>query len=63
MTVVRCPICDWRVCDSNKSPQIEKLSSINIKKADIVIKCKNCKCCLALKLYHENNDLYKDSRC
>lgn len=50
MEQIKCPVCNKRACDSNKSLQISKLSNNNIKKADIVIKCKNCKSCLAINV-------------
>lgn len=50
MTAIPCPVCNKRVCDSDRSPKIAKLSNSNIDKADIVIKCKNCKSCLAVKI-------------
>ena len=37
-------------CDSDKSLKIEKISSENSGSADIVIKCKNCKAHLAVKV-------------
>ena len=50
MTVIYCPVCNKRVCDSNKRPIIAKLSKSNEQKADIVIKCNNCKNRLAVKI-------------
>lgn len=47
---IKCPVCDKRVCDSDKSPKIEKLSDDNAGDADIVIKCKNCKACLIIRM-------------
>lgn len=54
MKHIKCPICDKRVCDSDKSPNIEKLSKQNEQKADIVIKCKTCKTCLAIEMIKTN---------
>lgn len=50
MKQIKCPVCDKRVCDSNKSPKVEKLSNRNAERADIVIKCKNCKARLAIEM-------------
>lgn len=51
MTPIHCPVCSKRVCDSNRpSLKIAKLSNSNVDKADIVIKCKNCKTCLAVRV-------------
>lgn len=50
MEQIKCPIRDKRVCDSDKSLKIEKISSENSGSADIVIKCKNCKAHLAVKV-------------
>lgn len=50
MTAINCPVCNKRVCDSEKSPKIAKLSNSNADKADIVIKCKNCKTCLSVRI-------------
>lgn len=50
MNVIYCPVCNKRVCDSDKSPKIAKLSKSNTDKADIVIKCNNCKTCLSIKI-------------
>ncbi|GEM_PF-1819434 len=49
-----CPICNRRACDSNKTITISKLSDSNSEKADIIIKCKNCKNILAVKISNEN---------
>lgn len=50
MTAVPCPICKKRLLDSNKSLMIAKLSKNNEKTADIVVKCQQCKNCLAIKI-------------
>ena len=50
MTVVFCPVCGKRVCDSNKPVKISKLSKSNMEKADISIKCHSCKNSLAVKI-------------
>ena len=55
MEQIKCPICDKRVCDSDKSLKIEKISSENSGSADIVIKCKNCKAHLAVKVIKGNS--------
>ncbi len=55
MTVVKCPVCNKRVCDSDKLLIIDKLSNDNKNNADVVIKCKNCKSCLAIKVNQDKN--------
>lgn len=50
MTQYICPICGKRVCDSHKSLHLAKLSPDNEDKADIIVKCKNCKNILAIKV-------------
>ncbi len=45
-----CPICNKRACDSYKTLNLAKLSKSNQYKADIVIKCHNCKNSLAIKV-------------
>jgi len=50
MTVVHCPVCGKRVCDSNKPVSLAKLSNSNMQKADISIKCHGCKSSLAVKI-------------
>ena len=50
MEPVRCPVCNWRVCDSNKDVKVAKLSNSNKGKSDIVLKCSNCKSCLSVKI-------------
>ena len=55
MTSIKCPVCEKRVCDSNKSPLVLKLSEKNKDEADIVIKCKNCKSCLAVMLLNNKD--------
>ncbi len=54
MKQIKCPVCEKRACDSNKLLRIAKLSASNSKKADIVIKCKNCKSCLAINIIENN---------
>ena len=46
-----CPICNKRACDSNKKLEIKKLSTANEAKADVLIKCHNCKSSLAVNVY------------
>lgn len=50
MTVILCPVCHKRVCDSNKNPKIAPLSKSNENKADIVIKCNKCKNQLSIRI-------------
>ena len=50
MKAISCPVCQKRICDSDKSPRIAKVSKSNLPKADIVIKCHNCKNQLAIKI-------------
>ena len=45
-----CPICNKRACDSSKVLSLAKLSKSNESKADIIIKCQNCKNSLAVKV-------------
>ena len=45
-----CPICNRRACDSCKTLSLAKLSKSNEYKADIIIKCHNCKTSLAVKV-------------
>lgn len=45
-----CPICSKRACDSNKVLSLAKLSKSNETKADVIIKCQNCKNALAVKV-------------
>lgn len=45
-----CPVCNKRACDSNKALKIFKLSKSNESKADVIIKCQNCKNTLAVKV-------------
>ena len=46
-----CPICNKRACDSNKKLEIRRLSTTNESKADVLIKCHNCKSSLAVNVY------------
>lgn len=50
MGMIYCPICNRRVCDSDKALKIAKLSNSNRDKADIIIKCSNCKNSLSIKM-------------
>ena len=50
MTQYPCPICNKRACDSNKALKLAKLSKSNESKADVIIKCQNCKNSLAVKI-------------
>lgn len=45
-----CPVCNKRACDSNKALSIAKLSKSNENKANVIIKCQNCKNSLAVKV-------------
>lgn len=45
-----CPICNKRACDSSKHLLLAKLSKSNEGKADVIIKCQNCKNTLAVKV-------------
>ena len=45
-----CPICSKRACDSSKNLRLAKLSKGNEFKADVIIKCQNCKNTLAVKV-------------
>ncbi len=45
-----CPVCGKRACDSNKTLRLAKLSKSNETKADVIIKCQNCKNTLAVKI-------------
>ena len=58
MKQIKCPVCDRRVCDSNISLQIAKLSKNNMNDADIVMKCKNCKSCVAINIKEEDTTSY-----
>ncbi len=60
MTKYICPICSKRACDSNKSLQLAKLSPNNEDKADVIIKCKNCKNTLAIKV-NDNTFLWSNA--
>ena len=50
MKMVYCPVCDKRICDSDKKILVAKISKSNIEKADLVKKCHNCKNQLAIKI-------------
>lgn len=50
MTKYQCPICGKRACDSSKQLSLAKLSISNESKADVIIKCQNCKNTLAVKV-------------
>ena len=50
MTVINCPVCHKRICDSDKNPKIALLSKSNENKADIVIKCLRCKNKLSIRI-------------
>ena len=45
-----CPICNRRACDSCKTLHLTRLSKTNEYKADVIIKCNNCKTTLAVKV-------------
>ena len=53
MTQYHCPVCNKRACDSYKMLELYKLSNSNETSADIIIKCKNCKNTLAVKVIKE----------
>lgn len=55
MTEYPCPVCSKRACDSSKMLMLNKLSQSNAENADVIIKCKNCKSTLAVKV--TNNTL------
>ena len=50
MIKYQCPICSKRACDSSKHLSLAKLSNSNETRADIIIKCQNCKNTLAVKV-------------
>lgn len=50
MNQYSCPICNKRACDSAKVLRLAKLSKTNERKADVIIKCQNCKNALAIKV-------------
>jgi hypothetical protein len=50
MKQIKCPVCDKRLFDSNIPLQVNKLNGVNLKEADMVMKCNNCKCCIATNL-------------
>ena len=50
MIEYKCTVCNKRVCDSSKALNIIELSKINADKADIIIKCKNCRNRIAVKV-------------
>ena len=50
MCIVYCPVFNKRICDSNRQIKTAKLSKSNEDKADIVIKCNNCKNCVSIKI-------------
>ena len=50
MKQIKCPVCEKRLFDSNIPLQVAKLTSINMKGADIVMKCKICKSCIAINV-------------
>lgn len=50
ITKYQCPICSKRACDSSKHLLLSKLSKSNENKADVIIKCQNCKNALAVKV-------------
>ena len=51
-----CPICSKRVCDSSKVLYLSKLSKCNENMADMIIKCKNCKNSLAVKVRKDESE-------
>ncbi len=53
MKVVYCPICNKRICDSNKNLKVNKFSESDEVVADMVIKCQKCKNCLSIKVSHD----------
>lgn len=50
MTKYPCPICNKRVCDSQKILSIKQSSKSNRPKADVLIKCQSCKAELSVKI-------------
>jgi len=50
MTKYQCPVCSKRVCDSEKTLLLAKLSSSNETHADVIIKCQCCKSTLAVNV-------------
>ena len=50
MNQFKCPVCNRRVCDSEKELKIEKKTNANTVTADVIIKCKNCKSCLTIEI-------------
>ena len=50
MKKIPCPVCSKRICDSDKKIKIARLSNSNKDKADLVIKCNNCKSTLSVKI-------------
>ena len=45
-----CPVCNKRACDSEKELHLSKLTNANAEKADVIIKCQNCKNTLAVEV-------------
>ena len=58
-----CPVCGKRACDSNNVLSLAKLSEINKDKADIIIKCQNCKNTLAVKVTNDKFAIESISLC
>lgn len=54
MNNISCPLCGWRICDSDKSIKVAKLSKSNKEKADLVVKCSNCKNSISVKVLKGN---------
>ena len=45
-----CPVCEKRICDSSKKLKITKLTKGNDVTADIILKCRNCKCVISIEI-------------
>lgn len=48
-----CPMCGFRVCDSNKFLKLEQLTENNLNSADMIVKCQKCKNRLAVNVKGE----------
>lgn len=50
-----CPICNKRICDSEKNLRLEKHSEENSATAAVIIKCRNCKNSVAIEVVATNS--------
>lgn len=50
MKIIYCPVCEKRICDSDKKLTVTKASENDTANADLVIKCRNCKNQLAIRI-------------